>query len=203
MNAMEIIDMWFDPRCPWAWIASRWLLEAERVRDVRVRFHVMSLVVLNDGREIDPWYREWLTPGMGPVRVAIAVEDKYGPDALRDFYTAIGERIHLDKAPIGPELYVAALTALGLDPVLADAADTSDHDESLLASHRAGMDLVGDAAGTPVIQVAGAAFFGPVVSPTPRGEEAGRLWDAVRTLATIDGFSEIKRPRNGRPVVER
>ncbi|MGY0230565.1 mycothiol-dependent nitroreductase Rv2466c family protein [Longispora urticae] len=202
MIDMEMIDLWFDPRCPWAWIASRWLLEAERVRDVRVGFHVMSLVVLNEGREIDPWYREWLTPGMGPVRVATAVEAKYGADALRDFYTALGTRIHLDKAPIGPALYVAALTELDLDPVLADAADISVHDEALLASHHAGMAPVGDAAGTPVIHVAGSAFFGPVVSPAPRGEQAGLLWDAVRTLAGIDGFSEIKRPRNGRPLVE-
>ncbi|MEV6526743.1 disulfide bond formation protein DsbA [Longispora sp. NPDC051575] len=199
---METIDLWLDPRCPWAWIASRWLLEAERVRDVRVEFHVMSLVVLNEGREIDPWYREWLIPGMGPARVATAVGSKYGPYILREFYTALGTRIHLDKAPIGAPLYVAALVELGLDPVLADAADSSEHDEALLASHHAGMGPVGDAAGTPVIHVAGSAFFGPVVSPAPRGEQAGLLWDAVRTLAGIEGFSEIKRPRDGRPLVE-
>ncbi|MFC0007750.1 mycothiol-dependent nitroreductase Rv2466c family protein [Micromonospora siamensis] len=198
--------MWFDPRCPWAWNTSRWLLEVERVRDVRVRFHVMSLSVLNDGREgLEEWYREWLRPGLGPVRVAVAAEAAHGNDVLRDLYTALGNRIHHQRTPIGRPLYVDALTEVGLPAELADVADTTDHDEALLASHHAGLDPVGEDLGTPTIHVTGAdgrlnAFFGPVLTPVPRGEEAGRLWDGVLQVTGADGFFELKRGRTRPPI---
>ncbi|WP_446215016.1 DsbA family protein [Micromonospora sp. IBHARD004] len=203
---MTNADMWFDPRCPWAWNASRWLLEVERVRAVRIRFNVMSLSVLNEGREgLEEWYREWLKPGMGPVRVAIAAEQKFGNEVLGDLYTALGTRIHDDRAPIGRELYVAALTEVGLPVELADAAGSTEHDEALLASHRAGLEPVGEDLGTPTIHLtddAGrrTAFFGPVVAPIPRGEDAGRLWDGVLLVAGTDGFFELKRGRTRRPI---
>ncbi|RQX01191.1 mycothiol-dependent nitroreductase Rv2466c family protein [Micromonospora globispora] len=205
---MTTADMWFDPRCPWAWNASRWLLEVERVRNVRVRFHVMSLSVLNEGREgLEEWYREWLKPGMGPVRVAVAAEQKFGTEVLRDLYTALGTRIHHDRAPIDRALYVAALTEVGLPVELADAADSTDHDDALLVSHQAGLEPVGEDLGTPTIHVTDdtgrrTAFFGPVVAPIPRGEEAGRLWDGVLLVSGIDGFFELKRART-RPPIER
>ncbi|MBG0831086.1 disulfide bond formation protein DsbA [Planomonospora sp. ID67723] len=198
--------MWFDPKCPWAWIASRWLLEVERVRDVRVRFHVMSLAMLNDGRaDLEEWYREWLKDAWGPVRVAVAAERKCGNEALRDLYTALGTRIHLDREPLGRELYAAALAEAGLPVELADAAGSTEHDEALRLSHHAGLDPVGEDLGTPTIHVPGPdgrtiAFFGPVVSPVPRGEAAGRLWDGVLLTAGTEGFSELKRART-RPAV--
>jgi 2-hydroxychromene-2-carboxylate isomerase len=199
---MKIIDMWFDPRCPWAWIASRWLLEAERVRDLEVRFRVMSLTLLNEGREdLDEWYEQWLRPGLGPVRVLTAAERTYGREVLRDLYTALGTRIHRDRAPLGRELYVEALTELGLDAGLADAAESAEYDTVLRASHDEGMAPMGDAPGTPSIHVDGQVFFGPVVSPTPRGEAAGRLWDGLLLLAGTPGFYELKRSRDGRPDV--
>ncbi|MEU7842793.1 disulfide bond formation protein DsbA [Micromonospora sp. NPDC049114] len=199
---MTIVDLWFDPRCPWAWIASRWLLETERVRDVRVRFRVMSLTVLNEGRDdLDDWYAEWLRPGMGPVRVLTAAEQTYGREVLRDLYTALGNRIHLDSAPVGRQLYVDALTELGLDGRLAEAAESTEYDKALRASHDEGMAPMGDAPGTPSIHVDGHVFFGPVVSPVPRGEAAGRLWDGVLLVAGTAGFYELKRSRDGRPDV--
>ncbi|MFG3708115.1 DsbA family protein [Micromonospora sp. NPDC047670] len=202
---MTTADMWFDPRCPWAWNASRWLLEVERVRPVTVRFHVMSLSLLNDGRDgLEEWYREWLKPGMGPVRLAVAAEQKYGNEVLRDLYTALGTRIHHERAPIGPELYRAALTEVGLAADLADAAESTDHDEALRASHDAGLEPVGEDLGTPTIHVTvdgqRHAFFGPVVAPAPRGEAAGRLWDGVLAVAGTDGFFELKRARTRRPI---
>lgn len=203
---MTNVDMWFDPRCPWAWNASRWLLEVERVRDVRVRFHVMSLSILNDGREgLEEWYQQWLTHGWGPVRVAIAAELRCGNDVLRELYTALGTRIHHHRAPIDRDLYVGALTEVGLPIELADAADGTDYDKALLASHDAGLNPVGEDLGTPTIHVAGPdgrvnAFFGPVVSPIPRGEQAGRLWDGVLQVTGTDGFFELKRGRTRPPI---
>jgi hypothetical protein len=197
-----VADMWFDPKCPFAWINSRWLLEVEKVRDVRIRFHVMSLSILNDGREgLDDWYANWLKDTRGPVRVAIAAEQKFGAEILRDLYTALGNRIHHDKMPIGRELYEAALAEVGLPVELADAADSTEYEEALLASHHAGLDPVGENLGTPSIHLPGPdgqpnAFFGPVLSRIPRGDEAGRLWDGVVLVSSVSGFAEMKRHRD-------
>lgn len=200
---MTAVDMWFDPKCPWAWNTSRWLLEVEQVRDVQVRFRVMSLWLLNDGREgLEEWYARWLADTLGPVRVLIAAEQKYGTDVLRDLYTAFGNRIHHDKQPLGRDLYAAALTELGLAEELADAADSPDYDDALRISHHAGLDPVGEDLGTPAIHVGGHAFFGPVVTPVPRGEDAGRLWDGVLLVAATPGFYELKRGRNVSPSVD-
>jgi hypothetical protein len=202
---MTNVDMWFDPKCPWAWIASRWLLEVEQVRDVHVRFHVLSLSVLNEGREVEDWYREWLDAGWGPARVAKAVEEKYGTDEVRAIYTALGNRIHLDRQQLGRDLYTAALAEAGLPAELADAADSTDRDDALLAGNRAGLGPVGEDLGTPAIHVTmpdGSvnAFFGPVVSPAPRGEAAGRLWDGVLLVSGTEGFFELKRARTSPAV---
>ncbi|MBV1856752.1 mycothiol-dependent nitroreductase Rv2466c family protein [Catellatospora tritici] len=202
------IDMWFDPICPWAWMTSRWLLEVEQVRDVRVDFHVMSLSVLNDGRDDLPEkYKDLLAQGWGPVRVCIAAARKYGEPVLRDLYTALGTRIHLGKEPLGRELYEAALTDAGLDPALAAAAEETVHDDLLVESHNRGMKPVGTDVGTPVIHAPGPdgstiAFFGPVVTPAPKGEAAGRLYDGVLLVAGTPGFYELKRTRDLGPSFE-
>jgi hypothetical protein len=203
---MTTVDMWFDPKCPWAWIASRWLLEVERVRDVQVTFHVLSLAVLNEGREVEAWYREWLDAAWGPARVAKAVEQAYGPAELRAIYTALGTRIHLERRPLDQELYAGALASAGLPGSLAAAAESTDLDAALLAGNKAGLDPVGEDLGTPAIHVTQPdgkvnAFFGPVVTPTPRGEAAGRLWDGVLLVAGTEGFYELKRARANSPQV--
>ncbi|WP_435872976.1 mycothiol-dependent nitroreductase Rv2466c family protein [Micromonospora haikouensis] len=199
--------MWFDPICPWAWVTSRWLLEVEQVRDVDVRFHVMSLSVLNEGRDVPEQYQQLMQAGWGPVRVCVAVQRQHGPDAVRALYTALGTRIHLGKEELGRDLYVAALADAGLGPELADAAGSTDHDEALRASHEAGMRPVGQDVGTPVIHAPGpdgspVAFFGPVVTPRPKGEAAGRLWDGVLLVAGTPGFYELKRSREVGPSFE-
>ena len=196
------VDFWFDPLCPWAWLTSRWILEVEAVRPVKTVFHVMSLSVLNAGRDLDEGYQKTMDQGWGPVRVALAVGQQYGQEQLAAFYTALGTRIHEDGQGLGRDTILDALGDVGLPPELADRADTGDHDDALRASHDAGMAAVGDDVGTPVIHVNGAAIFGPVFSPRPKGEEAGRMFDAAVTLTANPGFFELKRSRSVGPIFD-
>jgi 2-hydroxychromene-2-carboxylate isomerase len=196
-------DFWFDPVCPWAWMASRWILEASAVRDFDVRWHVMSLAYLNaDKDDLPDRYRELLSQAWGPVRVCIAAEQKHGGEVLLPLYTALGNRFHLEDRPKDQATIVEALEEAGLEATLAEAAATDAFDEALKASHHAGMDQVGYEVGTPVISVGGVAFFGPVVSPAPKGEAAGVLWDGVLAVAGTDGFFELKRSRTRSPIFE-
>jgi 2-hydroxychromene-2-carboxylate isomerase len=201
VTSMSNADFWFDPVCPWAWLSSRWMLEVEQVRDVTVRWHVMSLAVLNAGRDLPADYLEAMQRAYGPVRICIAAA-QHGEDVLSPLYTAFGTRLHLEKAENDRETHLAALREVGLPESLADAADTDEYDEALRASHHAGMDPVGMDVGTPVIHVNGVAFFGPVITPTPRGEAAGRLWDGVLLVAGTDGFYELKRTRDRPPIFD-
>ena len=188
-------DFWFDPLCPFAWITSRWMLEVQKVRDVEVTWHVMSLAYLNQDKDIDEEYREMLKPGWGPVRVLIRAEQEHGNEVLLPIYTAMGNRIHLERSGITREMAAAALAEAGQPAGLIDAWDDSSLDEAVAASHHEGMDQVGDDVGTPTIAVNGTAFFGPVITKCPRGDEAGRLWDGIVMAASYPQFFELKRSR--------
>ena len=196
------VDFWFDPACPWAWLTSRWILQVQQVRDIAPRFHVMSLAVLNEGRDMPEDYRRLMDRAWGPVRVVIAAEQKFGQDVVLPLYTALGNRIHLEKRGLGRDVVEEALAEVDLPAELADAMESTDYDEALRASHHDGMDRVGMDVGTPVIAVEGTAFFGPVVTPAPKGEAAGQLWDGVRLVAGTDGFFELKRSRDRDPVFD-
>jgi hypothetical protein len=200
--ARDLVDFWFDPICPWAWMTSRWMDEVSRVRDVEVRWHVMSLAVLNEGRELSPEYVEMMGRAWAPVRVVTAARHAHGDDVVKPLYDAIGGRIHPGGQPDYRAAVIGALAQVGLPGELIEAADSTEHDEALRAGHRSGIELVGEDVGTPVVAVNGVAFFGPVVSPAPKGEDAGRLWDGCVLVAGTPGFFELKRTRTQGPVFD-
>ncbi|MFD5765985.1 DsbA family protein [Streptomyces sp. NPDC127049] len=203
-------EFFFDPLCPWAWMTSRWMLEVEKVRPVDVRWKVMSLAVLNENRldELPAEYREMLeTKAWGPVRVVIAAQQLHGDEVVGKLYTALGTRFHNDGEGPTREAITGALRDVGLPEDLADYAGKDTYDAELRASHAEGIDKVGQDVGTPVIAVPGpdgdeVAFFGPVVTPTPRGDAAARLWDGTLLVAATPGFYEIKRTRTAAPSFE-
>jgi 2-hydroxychromene-2-carboxylate isomerase len=196
------VDFWFDPVCPWAWLTSRWILEVEKVRPISVRWHVMSLSVLNEGREMPEEYVELMRQAWGPVRVLIAAAEQHGEQVLLPLYTALGNRFHLEKRPKDAETVAEALVEVGLPTALVEAMTTDRYDQALHASHAAGISRVGMDVGTPVIAVGDVGFFGPVVTPSPKGEAAGRLWDGVLLVAGTSGFYELKRTRDASPVFD-
>lgn len=196
------VEMWFDPLCPWAWMTSRWLMEVEQVRDIEVTWSQMSLSVLNEGRDLPEEYREMMDRGWAPVRVIAAARKAHGDQVTKPLYDAIGTRLHLQGEKDFRAATAAALAEVGLPAELIEAADTDEHDAFLRESHDRAIDLVGDDVGTPVISVEGVAFFGPVVSPAPKGEAAGKLFDGCVLVAGTDGFFELKRTRTREPIFD-
>lgn len=200
MSEKTHVDFWFDPTCPFAWATSRWVLEVEKVRDVEVAWHVMSLSVLNEGRDdISDEYRERVEKAWGPVRVLTAAAQKHGNGVLGDLYTAMGVLLHHEKVSDLTEVITRSLAAAGLEPELAEAATGTEYDEELKASHDDGISRVGQEVGTPIMALNGTAFFGPVITRVPTGEVAGKLFDSAVGLASYPYFFEIKRSRTESP----
>ena len=196
------VEIWVDPLCPWAWVTSRWLLHAAEVRDLDVHVRVMSLAMLNENKELSAEYLDFLKRSWGPVRVLIAAEQRHGAKVVEQLYSAMGNHLHVQGNKDLTAVISSALADVGLAQDLALAADSDDYDQALRASHREGTDLVGDEVGTPVVRVGDVAFFGPVVTPAPRGEEAGKLFDGVLAVASTPGFFELKRTRTVGPTFE-
>ncbi|WP_227878345.1 DsbA family protein [Arthrobacter dokdonensis] len=196
----ETADFWFDPTCPYAWVTSRWIGEVEQVRNISVRWHVMSLSVLNEHKEdISDAYKAHIARAWGPVRVIVAAAAAHGQEVIKPLYDAMGTQIHVHGNGDLSDVVDKALAEVGLPAELAAAATTDAHDASLRASHEEGISQVGQEVGTPIVAFNGTAFFGPVITRIPRGEEAGKLWDATLTLAGFPYFFEIKRTRTEDP----
>jgi 2-hydroxychromene-2-carboxylate isomerase len=197
-----VADFWFDPVCPWAWMTSRWMMEVEKIREVDVRWHVMSLAVLNEGRDLPEGYRALMDRAWGPVRVVVAAQELHGDKVVKPLYDAMGTRIHPGGVKDFDQVIAEALDEVGLPADLAQYASSTEYDEQLRASHAEGIGLVGEDVGTPIVAFNGAAFFGPVVTPAPKGEAAGRLWDGCVLVASTPGFFEIKRTRTQDPIFD-
>jgi 2-hydroxychromene-2-carboxylate isomerase len=202
----EEAQFWFDPLCPWAWITSRWMLEVEQVRPVHTDWRIMSLAYLNlvqhEGQGQNEEYLERMARAWGPVRICAAAAQHSGPGILGPLYTAIGTRFHNQGRRDDPDTIPEALAEAGLPASLADAAGSTEFDQLIKDSHNEAFDEVGLDVGTPVIRIRGKALFGPVITPVPKGEAAGELWDGLVLVSKADGFFELKRSRDRKPSFE-
>lgn len=198
----ETLDLWFDTACPWAWMTSRWGLEVAKVRDIDVKFHVMSLHILNRDKDIPADYRELMDRALAPMRIVTAAIAEHGEEITAPLYTAIGTRVHPGGEQDFDKAVAEALDEVGLPADLMKYGERDDYDAALQESHDEALALVGDDVGTPICRVAGTAFFGPVVTPAPKGEDAGRLFDGVLAVASTPGFFELKRTRNQGPIFD-
>ncbi|WP_371674698.1 disulfide bond formation protein DsbA [Streptomyces sp. NBC_00289] len=200
------VDLWCDPVCPWAWTTAQWLLEVRRYRPLALRFRVMSLVLLNEGRtDVDARYRLLARHGWGPARLCIAAEQDFGPQSLARLYPALARRFHDKPVRRGPSALRDALTEAQLPPHLVQTATSTVHDEALRVSHEQAVAAFGAQAGTPLLSLhqegrTATTFFGPVLDTVPLGADAVRLWDGLFALMLTSGFRELKRHRGAEPA---
>lgn len=192
------VEFWFDPICPWCWMTSRWASEVARARGFEIAWHPISLAIINEGNTDDA-HAEGHRQGHRLGRVVEAARVAHGDAVVGPLYTALGTRIHPGARDDFDAILAEALAEAGADPALAQAADRDDSDAQLRANTGHALELAGPDVGVPIISIDGVAFFGPVVTPSPTGEDALRLWDGIYTAASVPGFYELKRGRTKGP----
>ena len=192
------MTFWFDPGCPWTWATSRWLVEAAATRDLRVTWRLLSLAVLNADRDLEPLMRERVEFGARVLRVFAAIEDN---DARGRLFEAYAHRVHDLKEPFETATVRASLEDAGLDPAIVLAMDVRSYDDDVRREHDAAQEAADGESGSPVMEYRGVGWFGPVLSPAPKGEEAGRVWDDLTRFITRDEIFEVKRGRTRGPRV--
>jgi 2-hydroxychromene-2-carboxylate isomerase len=197
---VPVVDAWLDPVCPWAWMTSRWLVEVSGARELDLRWHVMSLSVVNEGRDLPRGYRRLMDEAWGPARVLAAAVRDHGDGAFRPLYDALGRRRHPGGRTDTEAIVAESLAEAGLPAALAACADDEGVDELLRASTAAAQGLVGDEVGTPVVAIDGVGYFGPVVTPAPTGQAALDMFDGLVLLTRVPGFYELKRTRTADPI---
>jgi len=198
--ATPVVDFWFDPLCPWAWMTSRWMDEVSARRDVEVRWHVMSLAILHESADDTPASRAEPNSAWGPVRVIVAAAQLHGEKYVKSLYDAMGTRLHPGGQSELAVVIDESLAQVGLPSELADHARSEEFDALLRASHQGAIALVGNDVGTPVVAINGVGYFGPVMTPAPRGDAAVRLWDGLVLMTGVPGFYELKRSRTDGPI---
>lgn len=190
------VSIWFDPSCPFTWRTGRWLAAAAEAREEPVRWRLMSLAVLNADKDVPAEYREPMRQSQLASRVLAAAEAQHGSAGLGAVYTALGTRVHEQDQPLDRAAVEAAVGEAGLPGALLAAWDDEDQDDAVRASHEEGQRRVGEEAGSPIVALDdGPGFFGPILGTVPTGAAADQLYEAVRLLSTVDGFSELKRSR--------
>ena len=182
--------------CPYTWRSSRWLTTVEEAGEAEVTWRLMSLSVLNEGREIPEQYAGVMRQGVRVLRALHAAGESGGNAGLAALYTAVGTRMHDQDVFFSDDVVAACVAETGLPESVAEALDDPARDAAVRSSHDHAQQLVGDDAGSPVLALAGRGFFGPVVVPVPEGEEALDLFRGVRLLAGVPTFSELKTSRN-------
>jgi 2-hydroxychromene-2-carboxylate isomerase len=191
------VEFWFDPSCPFTWRTSRWARDLEQAGLATVEWKVMSLGILNEGKEIPEQYREGMVRGARFLRALTAAAEQGGPDAVGRLYDALGTRLHDRDEGLADDVLLRSVEEVGLPGSVADAADDEGRDAAVRASHEEGQRRVGTESGSPITAYdGGPAFFGPVVVPAPAGDEAETLLTAMASLSKVSAFSEIKRSRN-------
>ncbi|MCU1636586.1 MAG: oxidoreductase [Cryobacterium sp.] len=198
----DSVEFWFDPSCPWAWMTSRWVDEVAAHRDLDVTWNIMSLAVLNEDKDVSEDYKAFFPRALAYTRLVAAAKELHGQEMVKPLYDALGARIHPGGSTDPDVVIPAALAEVGLPSEFARYAESDEYDQQMRASHFDGIGRVGQDVGTPVIAVNDVAFFGPVISPAPKGEQALALWDGLVAAANYDGFFEIKRTRTRGPIFD-
>jgi hypothetical protein len=192
------VTFWFDPTCPFTWRTSRWIREVAPRKGASVDWRIMSLGLLNEGKEVPEEYLPYFAFGRSAQRLLVAAGQAYGAEGIDKLYTAIGTRLHDRGETLGEELLVAALADTDLPAELIARSADASLDATIAESHKLGQERVGDESGSPITAIGdGPGYFGPVVVPIPESDAGDRLFDALALLATVPEFSEVKRARAG------